>query len=87
VATENPGAAYNASKGPGYGRVNSVMTLARRGDLFARFFVRLFEDMKRGTPMPLAWVKLAPQGPVSGHNELPGTMFACMAGPVAFRGR
>jgi hypothetical protein len=85
VATENPGAAYNASKGPGYRRVNLVMTLSRRGDLFARFFVRLFEDMKRGTPMPLAWVKLAPQGPVPAHNELPGTMFACMAGQVTFR--
>ena len=35
--------------------------------------------------MPLAWVKLAPQGPVSEHNELPGTIFACMAGQVAFR--
>jgi hypothetical protein len=87
VATENPGAAYNASKGLGYGRVNLVMTLTRRGDLFAPFFVRLFEDMKRGTPMPMAWVKLAPQGPVPAHNELPGTMFACMAGQVAFRAR
>ncbi len=87
VATENPGAAYNASKGTGYGRVNLVMTLSRRGDLFARFFVRLFEDMRRGTPMPMAWVKLAPQGPVPAHNELPGTMFACMAGQVAFRPR
>jgi hypothetical protein len=85
VATENPGPAYNASKGPGYGRVNLVMTLDRRGDLFARFFVRLFEDMKRGTPMPLAWVKLAPQGPVPAHSELPGTMFICMAEQVVFR--
>ncbi len=87
VATENPGTAYNASRGPGYGRVNLVMTLSRRGDLFARFFVRLFEDMKRGTPMPMAWVKLAPQGAVPAHDELPGTMFVCMAGQVAFRAR
>jgi hypothetical protein len=85
VATENPGVAYNASRGPGYGRVNLVMTLSRRGDLFARFFVRLFADMKRGTPMPMAWVKLAPQGPLPAHEELPGTIFACMAGQVAFR--
>ncbi len=87
VAMENPGAAYNASKGPGYGRVNLVMTLDRRGDLFARFFVGLFGDMMRGTPMPLAWVKLAPQLPGRAHNELPGTIFGCMAGPVAFRAR
>jgi hypothetical protein len=85
VASENPGPAYNASKGPGYGRVNLVMTLSRRGELFARFFARLFEDMKRGTPMPMAWVKLAPQGPVPEHSELPGTIFACMAGGVRFR--
>jgi hypothetical protein len=87
VATENPGAAYKAGKGPGYGRVNLVMTLSRRGDLFARFFVRLFKDMMRGTPMPLAWVKLAPQGPVPVHDELPDTIFGCMAGQVAFRAR
>jgi len=85
VATENPGPSYNASKGLGYGRVNLVMTLDRRGELFARFFVRLFEDMKRGTSMPMAWVKLAPQGPVPAHDELPGTIFACMAGQVVFR--
>jgi hypothetical protein len=85
VASENPGPAYTASKGPGYGRVNLVMTLSRRGEAFPRFFVRLFEDMKRGTPMPMAWVKMAPQGPVPEHSELPSTIFACMAGGVRFR--
>jgi hypothetical protein len=85
VASENPGPAYSASKGPGYGRVNIVMTLARRGEAFPRFFVRLFEDMKRGASMPMAWVKIAPQGPVPEHNELPSTIFTCMAGGVRFR--
>jgi hypothetical protein len=85
VASENPGPAYNASKGPGYGRVNLVMTLSRRGEAFPRFFVRLFEDMKRGTPMPMAWVKIAPQGPVPEHSELPSTIFACLAGGLRFR--
>jgi hypothetical protein len=85
VASENPGPAYKVSKGPGYGRVNLVMTLSRRGDAFPRFFLRLFQDMKRGTPMPLAWVRLAPQGAVPVHEELPSTIFACMAGAVRFR--
>jgi hypothetical protein len=85
VASENPGPAYTASKGPGYGRVNLVLTLSRRGEAFPRFFVRLFEDMKRGTPMPMAWVKMAPQGPVAERGELPSTIFACMAGGVRFR--
>ncbi len=85
VASENPGPAYTASKGPGYGRINLVLTLSRRGEAFPRFFVRLFEDMKRGTPMPMAWVKIAPQGPVSEHGELPSTIFACMAGGLRFR--
>jgi hypothetical protein len=85
VASENPGPNYTASKGPGYGRVNLVLTLSRRGEAFPRFFVRLFEDMKRGTPMPMAWVKLAPQGPVPEHSELPSTIFVCMAGGVRFR--
>jgi hypothetical protein len=85
VASENIGAHYVACNKTGpYGPVNLVMTLSRRGDLFPRFFVRLFEDMKRGTSMPLAWVKLAPQGPMSESDELPSTIFACMAGQVAF---
>ena len=32
--------------------------------------------------MPMAWVKLAPQGPVPEHSELPSTIFVCMAGGV-----
>ena len=86
VASDNPGPAYVAGNKTGnYGRVNLVMTLARRGDLFPRFFVRLFEDMMRGTSMPLAWVRLAPQGPQAESAEFPSTIFACMAGQVSFR--
>ncbi len=88
VASDNPGPAYVAGNKTGnYGRVNLVMTLARRGDLFPRFFVRLFEDMMLGTSMPLAWVKLAPQGPQAESPEFPSTIFACMAGQVAFRAK
>jgi hypothetical protein len=85
VASDNPGPAYVAGNKTGpYGRVNLVMTVARRGDVFPRFFVRLFQDMMRGTSMPLAWVKLAPQGPKSESADLPSTIFACMAGQVTF---
>jgi len=86
VASENPGPMYIACNKTGpFGRVNLVMTLNRRGERFARFFTRLFEDMKRGTSMPLAWVKLASQNPNVDDPEVPGTIFACMAGQVSFR--
>jgi len=86
VASENEGDAYVAAgKQTGYGRANLVMTLQRNGSVFPSFFARLFTDMKRGVPMPVAWVKLAPQIPGHDHPDCPGTIFACEAGQVAFR--
>jgi hypothetical protein len=60
------------------------MTLSRRGGAFPAFFARLFTDMKRGVSMPVAWIKLAPQGPVKEQENLPSTIFACEAGQIAF---
>jgi hypothetical protein len=81
VASDNSGDAYIAStKGRTHGRANLVMTIARRDPAFPTFFLRLFEDMKRGTSMPMAWVKLAPQGPGKAHDNLPETIFACELG-------
>ena len=86
VASENRGEAYIAStKGRTYGRANLVMTIGRKGEAFPQFFSRLFEDMKRGVSMPVAWVKLAPQGPVKEHESLPEMIFACEAGQLAFK--
>jgi hypothetical protein len=86
VASENSGDAYIAStKGKTHGRANLVMTLSRHGDAFPTFFVRLFTDMKKGTSMPMAWVKQAPQGPSRKHESLPSTIFACEAGQLVFR--
>src|SRR5262245_26513622 len=78
VAMPNSGESYNAAaKGKSYGRANLVMTLDRKGDAFGRFFQRLFAEMKQGTSMPIAWVKLAPQAPGIAHTDCPDTIFAC----------
>jgi hypothetical protein len=85
VASENSGEAYiSTTKGQKHGRANLVMTLSRRGEAFPAFFARLFTDMKRGVSMPVAWVKLAPQGPVKEHENLPSAIFACEAGQMVF---
>lgn len=85
VATPNAADGYiAAAKQTGYGTANLVMTLDRNEDAFGTFFRALFSDMKKGTSMPVAWVKLAPQ-----HSEaqeglsLPETIFSCEAGQVA----
>jgi hypothetical protein len=85
VATPNAADNYVAAATPtGYGTANLVMTLDRKGGAFSSFFRALFSEMKTGTPMPVAWVKLAPQ-----HTEaqeglsLPETIFWCEAGQVA----
>lgn len=87
VASENSGELYiAASKRPGSGRANLVMTLDRRGPVFANFFRQLFDAMFAGATMPVAWVKLAPQ--TSGDpnpDTCPGAIFACEAGQIAFR--
>jgi len=86
VASPNSGESYNAAaKEKPYGSANLVMTLDRKGDAFGRFFQKLFGEMKRGKSMPIAWVKLAPQGPHSVHTDVPDTIFLCELGQLAFR--
>jgi len=86
VATPNRGDSYTAAAGRNrrYARANLVMILDRKGEAFGRFFQRLIADMKRGTPMPVAWVKLAPQSPGVEHSDCPEAIFACELGQVAF---
>jgi len=85
VASENSNEAYTSTtKGQRHGRANLVMTLSRRGRAFPAFLARLFTDMKRGISMPVAWIKLAPQGLVKEHENLPSTIFACEAGHMVF---
>ncbi len=86
VASENQVDAYSAASGnKNIGRANLVMTIDRNGRIFPNFFVRLFADMKKGVSMPVAWVKLAPQGPGIDHADCPDTIFACEAGQIAFK--
>jgi len=62
---------------------NLIITNNRKGAAFGKFFRSLFQLMQEGAPMPMAWVKLAPQGP---HQppDLPGTICLMEAGQVSF---
>jgi hypothetical protein len=62
---------------------NIVITLNRNGEHFGRFFQQLFSQMRAGVGMPMAWVKLAPQGP-SQPKDIPGTIALMEAGHIAF---
>lgn len=86
VANENDPAHYNLSlKQPGDGRANIVLTIDRRGLIFASFLNRLFEIMAKGISMPVAWVRLAPQRSEEDHPDCPSTVFLCEAGSVVFK--
>jgi hypothetical protein len=61
---------------------NVVLTIARKGDNFGRFFHDLFARMQQGTGMLMAWVELAPQGPVQ-SADLPAAVFLPEAGHLA----
>jgi len=86
VATPNSGQSYTvaANRNKQLARANLVMTLDRKGEAFAHFFRRLVADMKQGTSMPRAWVKLAPQTPRGTHPDCPEAIFACELGQLAF---
>lgn len=85
VATENDGQSYvAASKRPGSGKANLVMTLKRNGHVFSNFFKELFTMMHRGITMPMAWVKLAPQIPGIEHHDVPETICAMEVTHVRF---
>jgi len=86
VASENDVESYiAASKRPGQGRANLVMTLKRRGVAFPSFFNHLFRMMFEGKSMPTAWVDLAPQAPGAGHPDCPETIFSAEVSHIIFR--
>lgn len=87
VAAQNSDQAYVAAgKNARFRRVNLVMTMDRKGESFGRFFQALFEDMLVGTSMPVAWVKLAPQGgQMGGGKDTPDTIFACAVDQLVFK--
>ena len=61
------------------------MTLGRRGEAFTSFFAELFSKMSQGTPMPVAWVELAPQTPSASHIDCPQTIFVAEIGHIVFK--
>jgi len=86
VATENDGKSYiAASKRPGAGRANLVMTLKRNGPAFTKFFSQLFSKMYKGSTMPMAWVELAPQVPRLEHPNAPDSIFAAEVSHIIFK--
>jgi hypothetical protein len=86
VASENSqDSCTKAGTRKSYGLANLVITFARRGEAFPRFFGKLFARMQKGMSMPEAWVQLAPQVPNNEHPDCPITIFLCEAGHVRFR--
>jgi hypothetical protein len=61
------------------------MTLERKGANFSQFLVQLFSEMFGGRSMPIAWVKLAPQGSKTGHENLPETIFMAEVSHIVFK--
>ncbi len=69
---------------PGPKTANLAFTLDRKGANFPTFFRRLFERMRSGQDMLLAWVELAPQGPTQ-SPDLPATILVTEGGRLVFR--
>ena len=85
IATDNPPDSYMvAAKREAYGQANLVMTIERKGSAFPNFFEKLFQLMRQGMTMPVAWNELAPQIPGLEHKDCPGCIFACECGQIGF---
>lgn len=90
VASENPANVLTSTKfgqfitSEGDWPANVIITVYRNGDMFGQFFQKLFTEMHEGVTMPLAWVKLAPQGPI-GQDNCPTTIAFMKAGHITFK--
>lgn len=83
VASPNAGESImKAAAAPGAKSANIVFTLNRRGTAFPTFFRKLFERMRDGEQMMLAWVQLAPQGVPS--TDAPETIMLAEGGALVF---
>lgn len=76
VASENKPEGYIKGFKTGGNRINLVMTISRNGASFSAFLKKLLSKLSSGETMPMAWAKLAPQGPGPWQQELPGCIFA-----------
>jgi len=83
IASPNSGESImKAAAAPGPKSANIVFTLNRRGTAFPTFFRKLFERMRDGEQMMLAWVQLAPQGVPS--TDAPETIMLAEGGALVF---
>ena len=74
-------ALQKAANVPGPKTANLVFTLNRNQQCFGAFFKALFEGMRDGEEMLMAWVRLAPQGPVQ-RADIPSTILIAEAGKL-----
>lgn len=85
VASPNSGTSIkNAAALSGPKTANIVFTLDRNDKGFSRFFRELFEKMRNGKNMLVAWVELAPQNPEASLPYAPQTILLSERGKVAF---
>jgi hypothetical protein len=84
IAREHPVGSYIAGVPilP-FGRTSLIMTLKRNDPEFPRFLAKLFYEMKRGTPLPAAWNRVAGSGDARDQGA-PETIFSNEIDPVAF---
>ena len=88
IASPNDGAHYKDALKPDNGwPANVVLVLDRRGPAFVSFFQKLFQAMKEGTSMLMAWVQLAPQMPGHEHLDCPVSFMQAGAGHLTLDGR
>jgi hypothetical protein len=84
VASPLPAETFQkAASVPGPKTANLVFTLDRKQEHFGAFFKTLFERMRDGEDMLLAWVQIAPQGPVQ-RTDIPSTILIAEAGKLVF---
>jgi hypothetical protein len=83
IASDNPGEAYIKGFKARGKRLNLVMTLQRNGPKFTRSLDQLLSKMSGGDTMPVAWVRLWPQGGRGrAHADAPETFFVAGRGGV-----
>lgn len=87
IATDNAGDTYVASgKSGAHKGIVLVMTIDRKGEVFAAFFQELFSRMQRGQDLLSAWVAIVPQGDPTAKQaiESPETIAVASSKSVVF---
>jgi hypothetical protein len=81
-AKDNPPGCYsNGAKGLKF-TANTVMTLERKGNSFPDFLKKIFSNVSKGQPFPVAWNKFAPQIPKVKNDDMPEVFAVMGAGNV-----